>query len=165
MRREEQPFAVVAVQPGTVAPALEAAAAPADLQRARPWRAKSLQAEAILDISRELQTSSQEALSQPIFHGRHNDVEPDVRAAEIVTAPFRAGAVTPTQEPKANPLLAELEVDTAIRLRWVMRDIRANRTAMLPLNENDLATLVKLGLVEMRGRVPALTHLGVLELN
>jgi hypothetical protein len=163
MWKQEQPPAVITAQAGTVAPALEAAAAPADLQSPPPWQVKSLQAEAILEISTELQSSLEEAPSQPIFHGRPNDVEPDVGAAAIGTAPPRWDAVT--QEPKAKPLLAELELDTAIRLRWVMRDIRANRTAMSPPGDNDLATLVKLGLIEMRGKLPALTHLGVLELN
>jgi hypothetical protein len=156
---EEQPPPVLTDQPGTVAPALQAAAVPAGLQGARPWQ---LQAKAVLAISREHQTSLEEVPSRPIFHDRHNDIEPDLKAGAIDCAPFMGDV---TQEPKAKPLLAELELDTAIRLRWVMRDIRANRTAMSPTSENDLATLVELGLIEMRGKLPALTHLGVLELN
>jgi hypothetical protein len=161
MCKEEQPPPVLTDQPVTVAPALQAAAAPADLQGARPWQAKSLQAKAVLDISREHQTSLEEVPSRPIFHDRRNDIEPDVKAAAIDCAPSMGDV---TQE-KAKPLLAGLELDTAIRLRWVMRDIRANRTAMSPTSENDLATLVELGLIEMRGKLPGLTHLGVLELN
>jgi hypothetical protein len=105
----------------------------------------------------------EEPPSRPIFHGRHNHVEPDPRAAVIDSASSMGDAVK--QEPKAKPLLAQLELDTAIRLRWVLRDIRADRIAMWPTIENDLDTLVKLELIEMRGKLPALTHLGVLELN
>jgi hypothetical protein len=140
---------------------LEAGAALADLPRAHPWQPKSLQT--VLDSSRKHQTPLEEAPPRPIFNGRHDDVEPDLSAAAIDSAPSMGDAVT--QEPKAKPLLAELELDTAIRLRWLLRDIRANRTAMSPTIQNDLDTLVKAGLVEMRGKLPALTHLGVLELN
>ena len=83
--------------------------------------------------------------------------------AAVSTAASIGG--TATRGPQAKPLLAELELDAAIRLRWVMRDIRANRAATSPAIENDLATLVKLGLVEMREKLPGLTALGLLELN
>jgi len=69
------------------------------------------------------------------------------------------------QEPKPKTLLAELELDTAIRLRWVMRDIRANRTANSVAREDDMATLLRLGLVEIHDKLPSLTALGILELN
>jgi hypothetical protein len=161
MCQEEQPPPVLTDLPATVAPALEAAAAPAALPRAHLSQAKSLQT--VQDTSTRHQTYLEEPPSRPIFHGRHNDVEPDPRAAVTDSAPSVGDAVK--QEPKAKPLLAQLELDTAIRLRWVLRDIRADRTAMLPIIENDLDTLVKLELIEMRGKLPALTHLGVLELN
>jgi hypothetical protein len=161
MCQEEQPPPVLPDLPGTVAAALEAAAAPADLQRAHLWQAKSSQT--VQDTSTRHQTYLEEPPSRPIFHGRHNHVEPDPRAAVIDSASSMGDAVK--QEPKAKPLLAQLELDTAIRLRWVLRDIRADRIAMWPTIENDLDTLVKLELIEMRGKLPALTHLGVLELN
>jgi hypothetical protein len=46
-----------------------------------------------------------------------------------------------------------------------MRDIRANRLGMSPASANDLARLVALGLVEMRGELASLTTLGVRELT
>ena len=153
-----------AASPADMKPVVRAAAvaAPTDLQSTPPWQAKSLQAGKLLDISRKLAPSLQEASARPILHGRHDDV-PDARAAAIGTAPSIGGTVT--RGPQAKSVLAELELDNAIRLRWVMRDIRANRTAMSPASENDLATLVELGLVEMRENLPGLTALGILELN
>jgi hypothetical protein len=62
-------------------------------------------------------------------------------------------------------LLAELGLDTAIRLRWAMRDIRGERTKMSPVSENDLAALIDLGFVEIREGLPRLTGLGVLMLD
>jgi hypothetical protein len=66
---------------------------------------------------------------------------------------------------QAKSLLAGLDLDTAIRLRWVMRDIRAKRTKLSPVSENDLAALIDLGFVEMREELPRLTGLGVLALD
>jgi hypothetical protein len=56
--------------------------------------------------------------------------------------------------------LAGLGIDTAIRLRWVMRDIRGKRVKLSPVNPDDLRTLIEMGLVEMRDNIPALTHNG-----
>jgi hypothetical protein len=50
-----------------------------------------------------------------------------------------------------------LDLDTAIRLGWAMRDIRGKRTKMLPVSENDLAALIDPGFVEMREGIPRLT--------
>jgi hypothetical protein len=57
-------------------------------------------------------------------------------------------------------LLAGLNLDTAIRLRWALRDIRADRTAWSPVSPDDLAALIELGLIEMRNEIPALTYEG-----
>ena len=66
---------------------------------------------------------------------------------------------------RAKSLLAGLDLDTAIRLRWAMRDIRAKRAKLSPVSEDDLATLIDLGFVEMREEIPRLTDLGVLALD
>jgi hypothetical protein len=66
---------------------------------------------------------------------------------------------------QAKSLLTGLDLDTAIRLRWAMRDIRGKRTKMSPVSENDLAALIDLGLVEIREGIPRLTGLGVLALD
>jgi len=79
-------------------------------------------------------------------------------------APADAGNLAIRVE-QAKSLLAGLGLDTAIRLRWVMRDIRGKRTKLSPISENDLAALIDLGLVEIREGVPRLTGLGVLALD
>jgi len=71
--------------------------------------------------------------------------------------------VTPADQAKS--LLAGLGIDTAIRLRWAMRDIIAKRTKISPLAENDLAAPIDLGFVEMREEIPRVTDFGVLALD
>jgi hypothetical protein len=56
--------------------------------------------------------------------------------------------------------LAGIDLDTAIRLRWALRDIKAKRTKLTPANPDDLKTLIEMGLVEMRDDVPVLTNEG-----
>ena len=53
---------------------------------------------------------------------------------------------------------AGLDLDTAIRLRWALRDIKAKRTKLMPVNPGDLETLIEMGLVEMRDDAPLLTN-------
>ena len=61
---------------------------------------------------------------------------------------------------QAKSLLAGLDLDTAIRLRWAMRDIKAKRTKLTPVTPNDLEALLDLGFVEMRDGTPVLTDTG-----
>jgi len=55
---------------------------------------------------------------------------------------------------------AALDLDTAIRLRWALRDIKAKRTKLTPVSPSDLKTLLEMGLVEMRDDAPLLTNEG-----
>jgi hypothetical protein len=55
---------------------------------------------------------------------------------------------------------AALDLDTAIRLRWALRDIKAKRTKLTPVSPGDLKTLLEMGLVEMRDDAPLLTNEG-----
>ena len=55
---------------------------------------------------------------------------------------------------------AGLDLDTAIRLRWALRDIKAKRTKLTPVRPGDLKTLVEMGLVEMRDDASLLTNEG-----
>jgi hypothetical protein len=59
-----------------------------------------------------------------------------------------------------NSPLAGLNLDTAIHLRWVLRDIKGKRTKLSPVSPDDLSTLIEMGLIEMRDEVPALTNEG-----
>jgi len=53
-----------------------------------------------------------------------------------------------------------LNIDTAIRLRWALRDIKAKRTKLSPVSPDDLGTLIEMGLVEMKDDIPELTSEG-----
>jgi hypothetical protein len=56
--------------------------------------------------------------------------------------------------------LTGLDLDTAIRLRWTLRDIKARRTKITTVSPSDLKTLIEMGLVEMRDEAPMLTNEG-----
>ena len=56
--------------------------------------------------------------------------------------------------------LTGLDLDTAIRLRWALRDIKAKRTKLTPVSPSDLKTLIEMGLGEMRDDAPMLTNEG-----
>lgn len=56
------------------------------------------------------------------------------------------------QKPIEKPRLAKLASlprDTAISLRWTLRDIDRKRTKFAPVNPEDLKLLMEMGLVEM----------------
>jgi hypothetical protein len=59
-----------------------------------------------------------------------------------------------------NSPLAGLSLDTAIHLRWVLRDIKGKRTKFMPVSADDLRTLIEMGLIEMRDEVPVLSNEG-----
>ncbi|OAF06248.1 hypothetical protein AYJ54_21320 [Bradyrhizobium centrolobii] len=56
---------------------------------------------------------------------------------------------------------APVDRERAIALRWALRDIRANRLAMLPIDPLTLQTLVELNLVEVSDGKPILTSAGL----
>jgi hypothetical protein len=60
---------------------------------------------------------------------------------------------------RENPW-AGLGLERAMHLRWVLRDIMGKRTKLSPARPDDLRTLIGMGLVEMLGDIPALTHAG-----
>jgi hypothetical protein len=53
--------------------------------------------------------------------------------------------------------LADLGLDRAIHLRWVLRDIKGKRLKMSPVSPDDLRILIEMGFVEMRDEIPVLT--------
>ncbi|SHG46027.1 hypothetical protein [Bradyrhizobium erythrophlei] len=56
--------------------------------------------------------------------------------------------------------LAGLNLDTAIHLRWVLRDVKAKRTKFMQVSPDDITTLIERGLIEMRDEIPVLTDEG-----
>lgn len=100
---------------------------------------------------------------QPLVYNQPTDAAPMAKA-DVVAPPADTESVV-TRAQQAKSLLAELDLDTAIHLRWVMRDIRGQRTKFSPVSADDLTALMQLGLVEMREGQPRLTGLGVFALD
>lgn len=48
----------------------------------------------------------------------------------------------------------------SIDLIWTLRDIKAKRTQLLPVDPDHLRELIELGLVELRDGAPAITNAG-----
>jgi hypothetical protein len=109
------------------------------------------------------QNALAEILSEPPMVSTNTEPSPptflDEEPAEQtpVDAPADAG----NRAEQARSLLAGLDLDTAIRLRWVLRDIRGKRTKLSPISQNDLMVLIELGLIEMQNDEPALTNEGM----
>jgi hypothetical protein len=61
--------------------------------------------------------------------------------------------------------LADLDLEKAIGLRWILRDILADRLKLAPIMDDDLRTLIDMGFVEMRDDVPVVTPAGLAALN
>jgi hypothetical protein len=59
-----------------------------------------------------------------------------------------------------NPF-ADLGLQQAIDLRWTLRDIKAKRWVISPINPSHLQKLMTMGLVEMRDGDPVLTNSGL----
>jgi hypothetical protein len=76
----------------------------------------------------------------------------------IETAGAAENETTMADQPRS--VLDGLNLDTAIRLRWALRDIKAGRIKFTPLSENDRMALIELGLIEMRNEEPVLTDEG-----
>jgi len=56
-------------------------------------------------------------------------------------------------------------LEKAIALRWALRDIVAKRIKLIPLKDDDLQTLLELGLVEMQDEQPVITEAGLAALE
>jgi hypothetical protein len=59
-----------------------------------------------------------------------------------------------------NPF-SDIDLRQAIDLRWTLRDIKAKRWVLSPINPSHLEQLMALGLVEMREGSPVLTNSGL----
>jgi hypothetical protein len=79
---------------------------------------------------------------------------------------FRAGGAFETISPKVVTVLAEndplrdLDPREAIDLRWTLRDIKAKRWKLSPINPTHLEKLKAMGLVEIRNDELVLTNAG-----
>ncbi|WOH54855.1 hypothetical protein [Bradyrhizobium sp. sBnM-33] len=85
-------------------------------------------------------------------------VKPESTVATPSTEAERENEAATTNQ-SLSPL-AGIDLDTAIRLRWALRDIKAKRTKLTPVHPDDLKTLIEMELVSMRDDVPVLTNEG-----
>jgi hypothetical protein len=92
--------------------------------------------------------------------------DPPAVAPAVSSTSAEAG----TEKPKSALLMAIVKPDIytsrgdrdrAVALRWVLRDIKNNRLKWSPIKQDDLRTLIEMGLVEMRDNAPVLTNAGV----
>ena len=61
--------------------------------------------------------------------------------------------------------LASLELKDAVRLRWMLHDIKSQRTEPVPVSPEDLRILIDMGLGQMWDDVPVVTPAGDAEIN
>jgi hypothetical protein len=61
--------------------------------------------------------------------------------------------------------LQDLDLARAVSLRWALRDIRGNRLKPAPVADDDLRTLIEMGLVEIRDDAPVVTPAGLAALE
>jgi hypothetical protein len=84
--------------------------------------------------------------------------EPAVEEANATRVDDRPTLASQGMAEQTNSPWARLDLDTAIRLRWALRDIKAKRTKLTPVSPSDLKTLMEMGLVEMRDDAPMLNN-------
>ena len=163
---KEASRSTLASQPDNAGMSVETVAHPTDAESALARQAKSLLTGMPAPISIDAKPSPpifEKEHSRPPVSGQPANVAPTAKGVAVAPPADTESVVTRAQQAKS--LLAELDLNTAIQLRWVMRDIRSKRTKFSPVSANDLTVLMDLGLVEMRDGLPRLTALGVLALD
>ena len=92
-----------------------------------------------------------------------SDLPADTQAAPSAPADGQASPMSSLLKAIVEPDIytAPADRERAIILRWVLRDIKANRLKLSPVDQCDLLELIEMGLVEMRNDVPVLTDAGV----
>ena len=85
------------------------------------------------------------------------------QATPLAPADGPASPMSPLLKAVVEPDIytAPADRERAINLRWVLRDIKANRLKLSPVDELDLRDLIEMRLVEMRNDAPVLTNAGV----
>lgn len=87
----------------------------------------------------------------------------DTQSALLAPADRQVVPMSPLLKAIVEPDIytAPADRDRAIVLRWVLRDIKANRLKLSPVSQHDLQDLIEIGLVEIRNDAPVLTNAGV----
>jgi hypothetical protein len=87
-----------------------------------------------------------------------NAIATEKTTVDSVSVKLESAMATPA--PEADLPMRNLDLDTAIRLRWALRDIKAKRTILTPVSPTDLTSLIEMRLVEMRDDALMLTNKG-----
>ena len=114
--------------------------------------------ERIAELFRDASPISTHAEPPPTTSVDQAIADDDVSERSVEIAGAAENAMTMVDQRRS--LLDGLNLDTAIRLRWALRDIKAKRTKLTPISQNDLMALIELGLIEMRDEQPMLTDEG-----
>ncbi|XIA64886.1 hypothetical protein ACFIOY_40105 [Bradyrhizobium sp. TZ2] len=96
--------------------------------------------------------------TNPIGSGEDGSINAGPTMATLVPEVERENQATIANQPLSP--LAELDLDTAIRLRWALRDIKAKRTILTPVSPTDLTVLIEMRLVEKHDDALILTNEG-----
>jgi len=101
-----------------------------------------------------------------VTEGPKPEIASDLPAQAAPSAPsadVRAVPMSPLLKAIVEPDIytAPADRERAIILRWVLRDIKANRLKLSPVDQHDLPELIDMGLAEMRNDAPVLTSAGV----
>jgi hypothetical protein len=85
------------------------------------------------------------------------------QASPTAPADGRTAPMSPLLKAIVEPDIytAPADRDRAIILRWVLRDIKANRLKLSPIDQQDLRDLIEMQLVEVRDDGSVLTNAGV----
>ncbi|XIA61995.1 hypothetical protein ACFIOY_20060 [Bradyrhizobium sp. TZ2] len=124
-------------------------------------------AEMLAAASSRTRSQANSILAEP---SQTNPIATDDSTADDAAVKTESAVATPSTEAarehkaattnQSLSLLAGIDPDTAIRLRWALRDIKAKRTKLTPVHPDDLKTLIEMELVSMRDDVPVLTNEG-----
>jgi hypothetical protein len=145
---------------------LETIGDPPDAESAFSQSPKSLMPEMPALVSIDTKSSApifEEGRGRPLVSDRAPNEVPTVQPPAVASSADAESAETRVQQAKS--LLDQLDLNTAIQLRWTMRDIRSKRTKFAPVSADDLKALVNLGFVEMRDGLPRLTTAGLIALD
>jgi hypothetical protein len=92
-----------------------------------------------------------------------SDLLAHTQASPTAPADRRTAPMSPLLKAIVEPDIytAPTDRDRAIILRWVLRDIKANRLKLSPIDQQDLRDLIEMQLVEVRDDGSVLTNTGV----
>jgi hypothetical protein len=93
-----------------------------------------------------------------------NTLRKGLRRMALEPRPIRTAGGTEIGT-ELDDCLSDLDLQQAIELRWTLRDIKAERWVLSPVNPAHLQTLIAMGLAEIRNDHLVLTNSGLDEFH